>query len=142
MNVLSGSPRVEIRISVNPEFELRLERLSIQEDEPNAADFNGNRFEIGHAWFNIFSEVGEIRTGAVLSVEYEARLGPGQTEWKLIVQPRPVLELLAEAMGKLVMAEGGEAIRWQAIRGGSVYSSLRGGMVDSGCGGGWTGPRQ
>jgi len=34
-----------------------------------------------------------------------------------------------------LMAEGGEAIRRQAIRGGSVYSSLRGGMVDSGCGG-------
>jgi hypothetical protein len=70
MSVLQGSPRVEITISVNPEFELRLDRLCIQKQEPTAADFQGNRLEIGHAKFYIFSETGEINTGALLFVEY------------------------------------------------------------------------
>jgi len=124
MNVLSGSPRVEIKMSVNPEFELRFERLSIQENEPTTADFDGNRFEIGHAWFNIFSEVGEIRTGAVLSVEFSAGPDAGHGEWRLVVEPRPALELLAEAMGTVLMAEDEEAIRRQAVQGQVVLARL------------------
>jgi hypothetical protein len=110
MNVLEGSPRVDITISVNPEFELRLVSVSIQERISVASDLDGNRLEIGHAWFSIFSEVGEISTGVLLAAEY---MGQGGT-WRLVVVPRPALEPLAEAMGKLVMAEGGEAIRRQA----------------------------
>ena len=73
MNVLGGSPRVDITISVNPQFELRLDHVSIQEQQPTAADFEGNRIEMGHARFNIFSEVGEITTDALLFVEYEEK---------------------------------------------------------------------
>ena len=56
MNVLSGSPRVDITISVNPQFELRLDHAYIQKREPTAADFDCNRLEIGHARFIILSE--------------------------------------------------------------------------------------
>jgi hypothetical protein len=96
MNVLERSPRVEIAIPVNPEFELRLDRVSIQENGPTAADFEDNRLDIGHAWFSIFGEVWEITTVALLFVEYPG----GGGGW--------LFEPLAEAMGKLVMAEGGE----------------------------------
>jgi hypothetical protein len=51
MNVLSGSPRVDITISVNPQFELQLDHVSIQEQQPSVADFDGNRPEMGHARF-------------------------------------------------------------------------------------------
>ena len=73
MNVLGGSPRVDITISVNPQFELRLDHASIQKHEPTAADFDGNRLAIGHARFSIFSEVGDITTGALLYVEYAGK---------------------------------------------------------------------
>jgi hypothetical protein len=49
MSILGGSPRVDITISVNPQFELRLDHASIQKCTPTAADFDGNRLEIGHA---------------------------------------------------------------------------------------------
>ena len=65
MNVLKGCPRVDITISVNPEFELRLASVSVEERIPAAADFDGNQLEIGHARFSIFSEVGEITTGSL-----------------------------------------------------------------------------
>ena len=51
MNVLSGSPRVEITISMYPQFELRLDHVSIQKHEPTATDSDGNRLGIGHARF-------------------------------------------------------------------------------------------
>jgi hypothetical protein len=121
MNILSGSP-VVITISINPEFELRLASLSVPESVPTAADFDVNRLEIGHARFSIFSEVGEITTGTLLFVEYT---GVGGV-WRLVVVSRPPLEPLAEAIEKLVMEEGGEAIRRQALRGQGVYSHLRG----------------
>jgi len=53
MNVLSGSPQVDITISVNPQFELRLDHVSIQKHEATAADFDGNRLDIGHARFTL-----------------------------------------------------------------------------------------
>jgi hypothetical protein len=117
MNVLSRSPRADITISINPEFELRLDHWSIQENVPTAADFAGNRIEIGHARFSIFSEVGEITTGCLLFVEYAmADHTTAAAPWHLVVVPRPAFEPLAEAMGKLVMAEGEEAIRRHALR--------------------------
>ena len=117
MNVLSGSPRVEIKMSVNPEFELRLDRMSIQENEPAAADFTGNRLRIGHARFSIYSEVGEINTGALISLEFSDERSHAEMAWRLVVEPRPALDLLAEAMATVLMAEGGEAIRRHAVRG-------------------------
>ena len=68
MNVLKRSPRVDINISVNPQFELRLVSLSAQDS--TAANLNGNRLESGHARFAIFSEGGGITIGALLAVEY------------------------------------------------------------------------
>lgn len=109
MNVLRGSPRVDITISVNPEFELRLDAFSVLASVPTAAECDGSRFEAGHARFSIFTEVGEISTGVLLFVEYTAAAA-----WRLVVQPRPALEPLAGAMEKLVMAECGEAIRRRA----------------------------
>ena len=120
MNVLKGSPRVDITISVNPEFELRLVSLSVPDRIPAAADLDGNRLEIGHAQFSIFSEVGEITTGALLAVEYTGNGGG----WYLVVVPRPALEPLAKTMGKLAMAEGEEAIRRCAVSGQKLWTSL------------------
>jgi hypothetical protein len=64
---------VDITTSVNPQFEVRLDHASIQKHEPTAADFDGNRLEIRHARFRIFSEVGEITTGALRFVEYAGK---------------------------------------------------------------------
>ena len=114
MNVLGGSPRVDITISVNPQFELRLDHASIQKQEPTASEFEGNRLDIGHARFFIFSEVGEITTGALLFVEYAGKDSQAEVPWRLVVVPPPALEPLAKAMGKLVMADSGEAIRRRA----------------------------
>ena len=58
--------------------------MSIQKREPTAADFNSNRLAIGHARFSIFSEVGEITTGALLYVEYA---GKAEAPWRLVVVP-------------------------------------------------------
>jgi len=125
MEVLYGSPRVDITISVNPEFELRLASLSVPESAPTAAEFDGNKLEAGHARFSIFSEVGEITTGALLFVEYAGQCNSTTATWRLVVQPRPALEPLAGAMEKLVMADGGEAIRRRA-EGGTENSGSRG----------------
>ena len=124
MNVLGGSPRVEITISVNPQFELRLDHASIQKHEPTATDFDGNRLEIGHVRLSIFSEVGEITTGALLFVEYEGKDSQPEVPWRLVVVPRQALEPRAEAMGKLVLAEGGETIRRRAEGGSEVHRRL------------------
>jgi hypothetical protein len=94
-----------------------MDHLSVQRQEPTAADFKGDRLEIGHAKFCISSEVGEISNGALLFVEYTGAAPTAAAAWRLVVQPRPALEPLAEAMGKLVMAEGGEAIRKRAESG-------------------------
>ena len=104
-------------MSVNPEFELRLDRISIQENEPTAAAFTGNRLRIGHARFSIYSEVGEINTGALISVEFAGEDSQAEVSWRLVVEPRPALNLLAEAMGTVLMAEGGEAIRRKVVQG-------------------------
>jgi hypothetical protein len=53
MNVLGGSARLDITISVNAQFELRLDHVSIQKHEATAADFDGNRLDIGHARFTL-----------------------------------------------------------------------------------------
>jgi hypothetical protein len=127
MDVLKGFRRVDITIPVTPEFELRLVSLSVPESVPTAADFDGNRLEIGHARFAIFSEAGEISTAALLYVEYTAEdHTPVVAAWRLVVVPRPPLGPLAGAMERLVMVEGEEAIRRQALRGGDVYPNLRG----------------
>ena len=115
---------MDITVSVNPQFELRLDHASIQKHEPTAADFDGNRIEMGHARFSIFSEVGEITTGALLCVEYAGKDRQAEVPWRLVVVPRPALGPLAEAMGKLVMAEGGEAIRRRAEAGTEVRRRL------------------
>jgi hypothetical protein len=127
MNVLGGSPRVDITISVNPQFELRLDHASIQQRAPTAADFDGNWLEIGHARFSIFSEVGEITTGALLYMEYPGKDRQAEAPWRLVVVPRPALEPLAEAMRKLLMAEAGEAMRRRA----EVGAEVRRRLVDS-----------
>ena len=119
-NVSDGSPRVDIHLSVNPEFELRLDSLSVAESASSATDFAGNEIEVGHAKFTIFSEAGEIATGALLFVEY-TRDHPAA--WRLVVVPRPALEPLAGSMEKLVMAEGGEAIEKRAEAGRKVFDS-------------------
>ena len=120
MNVLGGSARLDITISVNAQFELRLDHVSIQKRAPTAADFNSNRLAIGHARFSIFSEVGEITTGALLYVEYTGKESQEEVPWRLVVVPRPALGPLAEAMGKLVMAESGEVIGERAEGGTEV----------------------
>ena len=124
MNVLRGSPRVDITISVNPQFELRLDHASIQKDAPTIADFDGNRLDVGHARFSISSEVGEITTGALLYVEYAVQDSQAEVPWRLVVVPRPALEPLAQAMGKLVMAESGVEIRRKAEGGKEVRRRL------------------
>ena len=121
MNLLGGSPRVDITISVNPPFELRLDHASIQESQPTTADFNGNRLEVGHARFTILSGLGEITTGALLFVEYAGKEDQAEVPWRLVVVSPPAIEPLAEAMGKLVMAEGGVAIRRRAEGGGRMF---------------------
>jgi|SRR5208283_1088845 len=126
MNVLSGSSRVDITISVNPQFELRLDHASIKEQQPTAADFDGNRLGVGHARFSIFSEAGEITTGALLFVEYAGQDSQAEVPWRLVVVPPPALEPLAEAMGKLVMAEAEEAIGKRAEGGSSVLAKTTG----------------
>ena len=127
MNVLSQSPRVDITISVNPEFELRLVSLSVPESVPIAADFNVNRLEIGHARFAIFSELGEISTAALLYAEYTRVDDPmAAAAWQLVVVPWPALGPLAGAMERLVLVEGKEAIRRQAVRGIEAFLNRRG----------------
>jgi hypothetical protein len=91
---------------------------------PTAADFNGNRLEIGHARFSISSEVGEISTGALLFVEYTGEDCQAEAPWRLVVEPRPALTPLLESMGKLVVAEGGMAIRRQALAGETVFGHI------------------
>jgi hypothetical protein len=61
--------------------------MSIQKREPTAADFNSNRLAIGHARFSIFSEVGEITTGALLYVEYAGKDSQAEAPWRLVVVP-------------------------------------------------------
>lgn len=119
-SILKGASRVDIYLSVNPEFELRLDSLSVAESVPIAADFAGNKIEVGHARFSIFSEAGEITTGTLLFVEYT---GDHPAAWRLVVVPRPALEPLAGSMEKLVMAEGGEAIEKRAEAGRKVFDS-------------------
>lgn len=87
-SILKGASRVDIYLSVNPEFELRLDSLSVAESVPIAADFAGNKIEVGHARFSIFSEAGEITTGTLLFVEYT---GDHPAAWRLVVVPRPAL---------------------------------------------------
>lgn len=120
MDVSQRSPRVDITISINPEFELRLDALSVQDSVPTAAEFDGSRLEAGHARFSIFSEVGEITTGAFLFVEYTGEGNSTTAAWRLVVQPRPALEPLAGAMEKLVLTEGGDAIGRRAEGGMAV----------------------
>ena len=127
MNVLSQSPRVDITISVNPEFELRLVSLSVPESVPTSADFDVNRLEIGHARFTIFSEAGEISTAALLHAEYTAvDHTAAAAAWHLVVVPRPALGPLAGTMERLVLIEGEDAIRRQAIRGREVFLNRQG----------------
>ncbi|MGO9241471.1 MAG: hypothetical protein ACLPXM_20290 [Terriglobales bacterium] len=108
---------MDITISVNPQFELRLDHVSIQKRKPTAADFDGNKLEIGHTRLSIFSEMGEITTGALLFVEYAGKDSQAEVPWRLVVAPRPKFEPLVEAMGKLVLADSEEAIRMRAESG-------------------------
>jgi len=110
MEVLRGSPRVHITISINPEFELGLDYVSILKEDQSVATSDLNKLEVGHARFTISSELGEITTGALLAIEYETNSAGQRTGWHLAVEPRQALVPLAEAMGKLVMAEAGDAI--------------------------------
>lgn len=107
-HVLKGSPRVDIHLSINPEFELRLVSVSIDKTTPVMGECSV--WEIGHAWFTILSEAGEISTGSLLLVERSMEAGVGRKGWRLAVQPRPVLATLAETMEKLVLAEAEEQI--------------------------------
>jgi len=68
--------------------------------------------------------VGEITTGALLFVEYAGKEGEAEVPWRLVVEPRPALEPLAEAMGKLVLAESGEEIRRRAEGGRELHCRL------------------
>jgi len=68
---------------------------------------------------------GEISTGALLFVEYKAEADAGRTEWRLMVQPRPAIESLTGAMGKLVLADGGEAIGRQAEGGRKLFNGSK-----------------
>ena len=107
--------RLVIRLHwISPQFELGLDRVSIQKHEPTAADFDGHRLEMGHVQFSIFSEVGEITTGALPYVEYAGKDRQTEVPWRLVVVPRPALAPLAKAMGKLGMAEAEEAIKRRA----------------------------
>ena len=55
-------------------------------------------------------------------MEYNAG-GEGQRiDWRLVVEPRSALEPLAEAMGKVAMAEAEAAIRKQAEGGVDVFT--------------------
>ena len=99
---------------VSPQFELRLDHVSIQKRAPTAADFDGIRLEIGHARFTILSEVGEITTDALPYVECAGKDRQTEVPWRLVVVLGPALAPLAEAMGKLVMAEADEAIKRRA----------------------------
>jgi len=119
-SILKGMSRVDIHLSVDPEFELRLDSLSVAGSVPTATDFAGSRIEVGHAKFTIFSEVGEITTGALLFVEYTVDYA---APWRLVVVPRPALEPLAGSMEKLVMDESGEAIGKRAEAGRKVFGS-------------------
>jgi hypothetical protein len=96
---------------VSPQFELGLDRVSIQKRAPSTADCDVNRLEIGHAGFTILSKVGEITSGVLLFVECAEKDRQTEVPWRLVVVPRPALTPLAEAMGKLVMAEAEEAIK-------------------------------
>ena len=126
MNFPSESPTVAIAISVKPEPELRVVWLSIPDREPVTADFNDRRFAIGIGSFHISSEVGEVATEALLAVEYGIDGERQRVGWRLVVTPKPALAGLVEAMEKLVMAEGGEAVKRQAFRGRGFCSNLRG----------------
>ena len=59
---------------------------------------------------------------ALLFVECAGKNRQAEVPWRLVVVPRPALDPLVEAMGKLVMAEGGEAIRKRAESGSSVLA--------------------
>ena len=126
MNFPSDSPTVDIVILVKPESELRLSWLSIPDREPVTLDFNDRRLAIGLGSFIISSEVGEITTEVLLGVEYRIDSERQRVDWHLVATPRPALAGLVEAMEKLVLAEGGEAVRKQAFRGRGSYSNLKG----------------
>jgi hypothetical protein len=64
------------------------------------------------------------RSGALLYVESARKDNQAEVPWRLVVVPRPALEPLAEAMGKLVLAEGEEEIRRRAGRGQEVPQRL------------------
>ena len=87
MNFPDDSPIVDIAIAVKPESELRLVWLSIADREPATADFNDRRLAIGIGSFNISSEVGEVATDALLSVEYRIDTERRRVGWRLVVTP-------------------------------------------------------
>jgi hypothetical protein len=64
------------------------------------------------------------RSGALLYVEYARKNCQAEVPWRVVVVPRPALTPLAEAIGKLVMADGGEAIRKRAEGGAEVHRRL------------------
>jgi hypothetical protein len=76
---------VYIAISVKPESELRVVWLSIADREPVTADFNDCRLAIGIGSFNISSEVGEVGTDALLSIEYTIDSERQRVGWRLVV---------------------------------------------------------
>ena len=126
MDFANEAATVDIAISVKPESELRLIWLSIPDREPVTADFNDRRLTIGIGSFAISSEVGEVATETLLAVEYGIDCERQRVCWRLVVTPRTALVGLVEVMEKLVMAEGGEAVKRQALKGRGFYSNLRG----------------
>jgi hypothetical protein len=68
--------------------------------------------------------VGEITTGALLYVKYMGKDHQAGVSRRFVVVPRPALVPLAEAMGKLVVAESGKEIRKRAEAGAEVHRGV------------------
>jgi len=64
---------------------------------------------------------GDITTGALPFAEYAGKDRQTKVPWRLVVVPRPALDPLSEALGKLVMAESREAIGKRAEGGERMF---------------------